>query len=444
MKAKRMVSLIVAAALTFTVAACGGGSNTVNESAGSSNTATNSGGEAKKITLTLQTIETDKSRPSYQIEEELVNDYMKENPHVTIEWDRLLAENQKVKLKTQSASGEVPDITRVNAGAQLKPFVDGNVFVPLNDILDEEVKGTFVEGVLDFYTFDGNVYALPDTMNIAGIFYNKELLEKAGVQPPGTFEELLEAVRKLKDAGITPIIVAGKDRWPLSFLFMNILQRVNEKPGFLQDVIGGNRDFTDPVFTQAIQRTKDLIAAGAFQEGAVTYDYTTSAQQFQDGKAAMIFNGTWAVAAVESSNVKGKIGFIPFPTIDGKGSLNEYMLAPAYGYAIGANSKNQEESKKFMKYFMLNYSKKAFEKQAAIGLALKVDGDFKAAGYSDLAIEVIERFNNIQGGDLNFDNVIEPNTTQTHLNGLQRLLVSDVKAEDLAKEHQNTWSMYNK
>jgi len=57
---------------------------------------------------------------------------------------------------------------------------------------------------------------------------------------------------------------------------------------------------------------------------------------------------------------------------------------------------------------------------------------------------VMSKFNDIQGGDLNFDNVIEPSTTQTQLSGLQSLFVTDIQAADLAKEIENTWEMNKK
>jgi len=440
MKKRRAISLVLAAALTLTLAACGG-----DKEPGSTNKPADGKPEGKKVTLTLQTLQTDKSTPQYQVEEEIVNNYMKENPNVKIEWDRLDTEQQKVKLKTQAASGEVADITMVNPGAQLQPFANGKVLAPLNDMLDDELKGTFLEGVLEYYSFDGNVYALPYNMNLAGIFYNKELFEKAGVEAPTTFEDIVASIPKFKEAGIPAMMLGGKDKWPLSFMFTNVLQRVNGGPKFLDDVVAGNKQFTDPVFVEALQKTKELVDAGAYQEGAATYDNNTASQQFRDGKAAMYFMGTWEISSIDASEtVSGKVGFLPFPTVNGKGDPKDYVIAPGTAYALGANSDHLDESKKFLKYLLVNYPKVAFEKKAAVGLAQKVDGDFKAAGYSDLAVEAMQRFNEVQGGDMNFDNVIEPATTQTHLTGLQSFLIKDVNVEELAAEHQKTWELNKK
>jgi raffinose/stachyose/melibiose transport system substrate-binding protein len=448
LKKPSMKALVLATAFSLFLAACGGNAaptSGTNNGTGEENTnQTENTSEKEEITLTFQTHRTDASTPAYQVEAELVEQYMEENPHVTVEWDRLDTEQQKVKLKTQAASGEVADITAVNPGAQLEPFADGDVLAPLNDMLDEEFKNVFLDGVLEYYTFDDTVYALPYNMNIAGLFYNKELFEQAGVQPPATFDELISTIETLKAEGINPMMLAGKDNWPLSFMFTNILQRVNGEPKFLDGIVTGENKFTDPVFVEALQKTKEIVNAGAYQEGAVTFDYNTAAQQWRDGKAAMYYMGTWEVSSTEASSLAGKVGFIPFPTINGKGDAGDFVVAPGTAYAIGANSEHLEESKALVKYILENYASVSFEKKAAVGLALKVEGDYEAAGYSDLSIDVVNLFNTVKGGDMNFDNIIEPTTTQTHLTGIQRFLVDDdVDVEALAQEHQDTWDLNN-
>lgn len=275
-----------------------------------------------------------------------------------------------MKLKTQAASKEVPDITIVNPAAQMKPFVDAKLFAPLNDMLDQNgLKATFQEGLLDFYSFDGNTYALPDGNNIAVVYYNKELFEQAGVKVPTTYEEMLEVVKTLKDKGITPISIGEKDSWTGSFLFMNMLLRTNGGPGFLQDVVDKKKTFEDPAFTEAVDAFQSLVAAGAFQEGATSFDYNAGENLFKTGKSAMYFMGTWATGGIETSSVNGKVGVFKFPTINGKGDPNEFMLAPGSAFAISADSEHLQETKDFLNYFMLNFPKEAFAAKGAVELA---------------------------------------------------------------------------
>ncbi|MDF9841211.1 MULTISPECIES: extracellular solute-binding protein [unclassified Paenibacillus] len=450
---QKSLAIGFSAVMALSLAACGNSGNNANDSAATnapnSTNSTNSGGNAaepatdsgKKVTITFQNIYPDPATPSHKMINELTEQYMKDHPNVTIELDTLNTDQQKVKLKTQAASKEVPDITIVNPAAQMKPFVDAGLFAPLNDVLDQNgLKDTYQEGLLDYYSFDGNVYALPDGNNIEVVYYNKELFEQAGIaNTPTTFEEMLQDVKILKDKGITPLAIGEKDSWTGSFLFMNILLRTNGGPGFLQDVMNGKKTFEDPAFIEAVDAFQQLVQAGAFPDGATSIDANAGGNIFKSGKAAMWVIGSWETGAIDASSVAGKVGAFQFPTVNGKGNPNEFMLAPGSAFAISANSEHLAETKDFLNFFASNLPKKQFELKNAVGLGQKVDGDLKAAGYSDLAVNIAGLFNQVQGGDLAFDNTMNPATAQVHLSSIQNLFVQKVDSAAVAKEHQQAF-----
>jgi raffinose/stachyose/melibiose transport system substrate-binding protein len=271
------------------------------------------------------------------------------------------------------------------------------------------------------------------------VYYNKELFDQAGVQVPKTYEDLIEAVKKLKAKNIIPMTVAEKDTWTGSFFFMNIVLRTNGGPNFLKDVLDKKKTFNDPAFVLAVKKLEDLEQAGAFEEGSTSIDYTSAANLFKTGKAAMYYMGSWETGGIDDSNVKGKVGVFKFPTVDGKGDPDQFMLAPGSAFAIAAHSKHLQETKDFLNYFMLNYPKVSFAMKNAVGIAQKVEGDFKTAGYSQLAMEVLDLFKAVKGGDLAFDNTMNPGTAQVHLNSIQKTFVQKVNPDDIAKEHQNAF-----
>ncbi|MDK8182199.1 extracellular solute-binding protein [Paenibacillus sp. UMB4589-SE434] len=442
-KPLQFLLLTLALILTLGLTACGG--STTNSSPTDSKGTTSGGATTdqpkqstqEQVTITFQNIYPDPNTPSYKMMMKIVSDFETANPNIKIELDSLNTDQQKLKLKTQAASKEVPDITIVNPNEQMKPFVDAGLLAPLNDILDQNgLKDTFLTGILDYYTFDQNVYALPDGNNTAVVYYNKDMFAQAGVEVPTTFEAMIDVVKKLKAAGIQPMVIGEKDSWTGSFLFMNILLRTNGGPGFLQDVLDKKRTFNDPAFEEAVNKFQDLVQAGAFQDGATSFDYNAGENLFKSGKAAMYFMGTWATGGIDDSSVAGKIGAFKFPTVGGKGNVDEYMLAPGSAFAISANSKHLKESKAFLNYFMVNYPKVNFDLKNAVGLAQKVDGDFKAAGYSDLAMDLLKLTENVKGGDLAFDNMINPGTAQVHLTSIQNLFVQKKDAKEVAAEHQ--------
>lgn len=448
-KISKIFSLAMAATMVFSLVACGSGTND-----NKGNTAGNETEKApekvaekvveKDIKITFQNIYPDTTDPKNQLMKKLVMQYETEHTNIKIELDSLNTDQQKLKLKTQAASKEVPDITIVNPAAQMQPFIDAGLFAPLNDMLDQNgLKDTFQDGLLDWYSFDGNTYALPDGNNIGVVYYNKELFEKAGVEVPTTFEDMLKVVTTLKEKGITPIAIGEKDSWTGSFLFMNMLLRTNG-PGFLQDVVDKKKTFEDPAFQEAVDAFQSLVSAEAFQEGATSFDFNAGENLFKTGKSAMYYMGTWATGGIETSSVNGKVGVFKFPTIAGKGDVNEFMLAPGSAFAISANSEHLQETKDFLNWFMLNFPKEAFTAKGAVGIGQKVDGDFKAAGYSDMAMEVLDLFKEVKGGDIAFDNTMNPGTAQVHLNSIQNLFVQKVDAAAVAKEHQAAFEANNK
>ncbi|WP_042169127.1 extracellular solute-binding protein [Paenibacillus gorillae] len=438
---KGILKLVMAGTLALSLAACGnngGGTTGTNNGTDKANEGS-TGGKKENITITFQNIYPDPTDPKNIIMKKIVKAYEDENPNVKIELDSLNTDQQKVKLKTQAASREVPDITVVNPAAQMKPFVDAKLFAPLNDMLDQNgLKDTFQEGILDFYSFDNNIYALPDGNNIGLVYYNKELFEQAGVKVPTTFEEMVDVVKALKAKGIQPMAIGEKDSWTGSFLFMNVLLRTNG-PGFLQEVLDGKKTFEDPAFKEAADAFQNLIQAGAFQEGATSFDYNAGENLFKTGKAAMYYMGSWATGGIETSTINGKAGVFKFPTVNGKGDPNEFMLAPGSAFAISADSKHLPETKDFLNYFMINFPKETFSAKGAVGLAQKVEGDFKAAGYSDMAMEVLDMFKDVKGGDIAFDNTMNPATAQAHLTSIQNLFVKKNDAANVAKEHQTAY-----
>ncbi|GAF07560.1 extracellular solute-binding protein [Paenibacillus pini] len=443
-----MMSLVLTGSLALSLTACGSSTKSETTSPTDStttNTTTTETVKEKDVTITFQNIFPDPTDPKNKLMNKLVKQYEADHPNVKIELDSLNTDQQKLKLKTQAASKEVPDITIVNPAAQMKPFVEAKLLAPLNDMLDENgLKGTFQDGLLDWYSFDGSTYALPDGNNIGVVYYNKELFEKAGVKVPTTFEEMLTVVKTLKSKGIQPMGIGEKDTWTGSFLFMNMLLRTNGGPGFLQDVVEKKKTFEDPAFKEAVTAFENLVQAGAFQEGATSFDYNAGENLFKTGKVAMYYMGTWATGGIETSSVNGKVGVFKFPTINGKGNPDEFMLAPGSAFAISADSEHLPETKAFLNWFMLNFPKEAFAAKGAVGIGQKVEGDFKAAGYSDTAMEILGLFKEVKGGDLSFDNTMNPGTAQAHLTSIQNLFAQQKNPDEVAKEHQAAFEANNK
>ena len=86
--------------------------------------------------------------------------------------------------------------------------------------------GNLNEGAVGLYNVDDVQYGVPFNLGMVGFWYNKDLFAQAGIDaPPATWDEFLEDVQALKDAGITPITVGAGDKWPAHFYYSYLMIR---------------------------------------------------------------------------------------------------------------------------------------------------------------------------------------------------------------------------
>ncbi|MFE6331947.1 ABC transporter substrate-binding protein [Streptomyces sp. NPDC057806] len=190
--------------------------------------------------------------------------------------------------------------------------------------------------------YGGKLQVLPYEYNIEGIFYNKELFEKHGLEVPGTWEELTAAAAKLEAKGVQPFSASGQQGWPLTRLISGYLYR-SLGPDALQKVADGTAKLTDPEYVKAAEEVAELGKKGYFGKGVGSIDYDTAMNQFLTGEAAMFYMGSWALANIadDKQNKVGaeNVGFMPFPAVaGGKGSVDQYPSNVGLGIALGAKS----------------------------------------------------------------------------------------------------------
>ena len=113
-------------------------------------------------------------------------------------------------LKSEMAKDEVPTLFQVNGPVGLATWKDYCL-----DLKDSDVYSHLKSD--DFALKDGDsVYGLAYVIETYGLIYNKDCFEKAGIDKlPTNMDELEEACKKLKDAGITPFALAAKETWVL-------------------------------------------------------------------------------------------------------------------------------------------------------------------------------------------------------------------------------------
>jgi len=372
-----------------------------------------------------------------KIVNQIIGDYQKEHPNVTIKQEVLDNEQYKNKLKVLSASNELPDVGVTWAAGFLKPYVEGNLFAPVDDLLGGELKDKFVAGTTEAYAIDGKTYALPLEFNIAPIYYNKAIFKQYNLEVPQTYEQFKAISKTLSDNGVAPIALGNKDRWTGSLWYMYLADRIAGQKT-LADAIAGSGSFKDPGLVQAAKEVQTLVDSNAFVKGFNGLSNEEGKSEFLNGKAAMYLMGTWELPNYTTNEeipkeFRDNVGFFKFPTVEGgKGNIDSWVGGPGVGLFVSQNSEVQEEAKAFVEYFVTKWGEQSVTGAGVIP-ATKVDTS--SLDLPQLYIDLFNEMNKASSITLFADVQMPANAAETHLNNIQALFGKAVSPEQFSEEH---------
>jgi len=350
----RFAVLLTTAAIAF--AACTGGSSTpapttAPASAGApSSAAPSTAGGGAPVTVDWWHITT--GEPGKTDFQKIADAYTTAHPNVTIKVTVLDNEAFKTKLST-TAAADYPDLFQSWGGGIMADQADAGL---LKDITSDIAswKDTINPGAMSIYAYKGKQYGVPWDMGMIGFWYNKALFQQAGITAvPTTWDEYLAAVQKLRAAGIQPLAISGKDKWPSMHLWTYLVLRTGGGDSLSKMIQSG--DWNTDACTKAGEEVVKLNALNPYQDGYKSADYNAEAAAVGNGKAAMELMGQWApsVENDQSADKKGlgdKLGWFAFPTVGGGTGAATDGVGGGNGIAVGVNA--PPEAIDFLKFFM--------------------------------------------------------------------------------------------
>jgi raffinose/stachyose/melibiose transport system substrate-binding protein len=288
--------------------------------------------------------------------QKVANEYHAAHPNVTIDVVPIQNEQLRSKIAVALQGSNPPDLFQQWGGGEMADQVNAGKVRDLTDDVKPWIGnlGTTVSG----WQTGGKQYGIPYTLGIVGFWYNKALFTKAGITtPPASWEEFLADIQKLKAAGVTPIAVGGKDRWPDAFYWDYLAVRMCSQQTMQQSATAF--EFSDPCWTQAGAKLKQLIDAKPFQAGYLA----TPAQQgagssaglLGNGKAAMELQGHWDPSVMngltpDQKGLGDKLGWFPFPAVSGGAGAPDAALGGGDGFSCARNA--PAECVDFLKYIV--------------------------------------------------------------------------------------------
>jgi ABC-type glycerol-3-phosphate transport system substrate-binding protein len=197
--------------------------------------------------------------------------------------------------------------------------------------------------------------ALSRGVQTTGLYYNKALLDRAGLGPPKTIADLKAMVKPLAALGVAPLVHCCGDASFNPLLVMWLLPMIAERAGdplaFVESTVQGAVRYDSPEWIEAFQIIADLGSSGVLLDGSGATDYATMQLLLLQGKAAMTYNGTWLLEPLKagSPTVAFDLHVAPLPLVEG--ATKARSLVAWAGFAIPANAAGSgDEVDAFLEY----------------------------------------------------------------------------------------------
>ena len=323
-------------------------------------------------------------------------------------------EDFKAAILVMAAGRNLPDVFSYWAGARTAFVVDSGAVQPIDDLyqaanLESIIPASIVKGAT---IYGGKHYLVPFGYHYAGLFYNKKVMAKVGITEPKTWPDLLAACNKLKAAGVAPIALGSKNRWPAQFWFDYLLLRT-AGPDYRAKLMAGQASYNDPEVQTTMKMWKELIDAGDFAKNPNADDWTDAADKVSRGDAGMTLMGTWITGYWDTNKLKAgeDYDFWEFPVIDPK--VPKAAVGPVDGLVVSANAKNPESARKLLAFLIQDTGSQAAwaKAQGALSPNTRVD----PSGYSPVMRQALAVVQNAKAFAFNYDLATTPPAAEVGL-----------------------------
>ncbi|WP_240040975.1 extracellular solute-binding protein [Paenibacillus ginsengarvi] len=357
-KTKAMLSVVATIALAGTAIGCasGGGDTKTNTPNNASGGGTKPAETAKEFKITIRHINIrETAKNALALLQDVVKATEAQVPGLKFELDGVEdTVNRDQKLKAEMSAGNPPPIFNLFGGDDTKNYSKAGRLLDLTPILAElGLKDKFMN--LSEFTVDGKIYGLPDAGYVEGFFYNTKMFADAGVQVPKTWDDFLKVCEALKAKGITPIAMGGGsgDGWVLNMPVNTMFVRLGGTQ-LQENFSKGSSKWTDAPVVESFKRFEELKTKGYIDKNVIAMKYADGQAKFYTGQAAMLFDGSWAIAGItgEKSTIKDSVSFFNFPSMGGPG---DDTINGGFSNGYGFSSKLNDNELKAVKAFIKNF-----------------------------------------------------------------------------------------
>jgi multiple sugar transport system substrate-binding protein len=292
----------------------------------------------------------------------MVKEFNEKNKgHIRVEARYMPWAEYNSAVQAAATSNELPDIFQTPQNTDIRTIVANGWALPYDGLVSEEWKkqfiaGSFAEGV---NVIDGKTYAWPLTgPQLSSIlYYNKDVLQKAGLdpqKPPATWDELRSMSKTITDKGkgdVYGIVFGGGESGEASGIgkFVSALSAgVDPQAADGFNFKTGQYAYSSKATLDAFDFLQKLKADGSILPSSFTLKSTEASVLFGQGKAAFLIDGRARMWIAKRDTPDVKLGLASVPTPTGSKPTYYYVQAAPAGYLISAKSKNAKAAAEFI------------------------------------------------------------------------------------------------
>lgn len=289
-------------------------------------------------------------------------DFEAANPSITVDMAVVAPGDLSTVTQTRLTAGDVDVIDIFGFANASQPYMV-DVTPPnwqqlieaglLLDLTDQDFVANYAEAAIrDAGSYDGRVYAINlGRVIYSGIFINKDLFAEFEVEIPTTWDGLVAACETFTEAGISCMTAGGADGWPIFVGAYGLHGSLfPDQEGYVEGLWTGEIQYNDEANVVMWERMQ-IYARDMIEQGASGLAADAAPGRFASGVVAMLPAGSWNASTLEAAEPEFDWGYIPFPGSDNAEDNSHWFGKYDQGWAVAADSPNQEAALAYLAAF---------------------------------------------------------------------------------------------
>lgn len=284
--------------------------------------------------------------------EKMAKEFHEKNPSIDVKIEVVNWPNLLQKLQTDISAGANADLSIIGT-RWLLDFVKDGIAEPLDGYMDAGFKQRFIGPFLKPGQIDGKTYGLPVAASARAMFYNKEMLTKAGFPDgPKTWDDVVAAAKKIHAAGGNGFGLMAKGTEVDVYFYYALW-------AFGGEVLDAHQKaaFDSPAGVKALTLYKSMLDQGLTEPGPTNYTREDLQNLFKQGRLGMVITAPFLINQIAKEAPKLDYGIVPVP----RGTTNA-TYAVTDSIVMFKNSKVKKAAWKWLDFLFTKKARVEFNK----------------------------------------------------------------------------------